>query len=89
MAPVQTRYQLAGQGKIMDSLGKLSVEDLDKIDPRLSKENYLRNQIYSIEYELDMLRSEFDSNSLKRARDQISTMSLKGGGGGSYLSPPK
>jgi hypothetical protein len=77
MASIQAHYQLARQGKIMDSLVKLSVEDLDKIDPSLRKDNYLRNRIFSLEYELDMLRSQDDYTSRKRVRDNVSTMSLQ------------
>ena len=61
----------------MDPLFKLSVEDLDSIDPHLRKENYLLNRIFSLEFELDMLRSQDDSTSRKRARDKFSIMSLQ------------
>ncbi len=47
-AIVQTRYQQAGQDKIMDCLDKLHVGPLDEMDQSLVMENLVQNQIGSV-----------------------------------------
>ena len=67
---VQTRYQLASQGIVMNCLETLSAETLKKLDPTLFKGNLLRNQIYSSKYESAMMNLELISALGKRSRDK-------------------
>jgi hypothetical protein len=65
---MQTRYQQAGQDKIMDCLDKLHVGPLDEMNQSLVMENLIQNQIGSYKYMQRTLESELIHISGKRSR---------------------